>query len=57
MMKYMTVSQFKRKQLTPSKEFSADNKVDTDITEHLFGLFARQQLSPEASLSVSLSGL
>lgn len=36
MMKYMTVSEFKRKQLTPSKEFSADNKVDTDITEHLF---------------------
>lgn len=39
MMKYMTVSEFKRKQLTPSEEFSADNKVDSDITEHLFCLF------------------
>lgn len=39
MMKFMTVSAFKRKQLTP-EEFSLDNKVDADITEHLFCLCA-----------------
>lgn len=40
MMKYMTVSEFKRNQLTPVEEFSTDNKVDTDMTEHLFCLYA-----------------
>lgn len=40
MMKYTTVSEFNRNQLTPFEEFSTDNKVDTDITEHLFCLFA-----------------
>lgn len=40
MMKYMVASDFKRNQLTPFQEFGADNKVDTDIAEHLFCLFA-----------------
>lgn len=40
MMKYMAASDFKRNQLTPFQEFGADNKVDTDIAEHLFCLFA-----------------
>lgn len=39
MMKFMTASAFKRKQLTP-EEFSLDNKVDADITEHLYCLCA-----------------
>lgn len=35
MMKYTTVSVFRRKQLTPGEEFSWDNKVDTDTTDCL----------------------
>lgn len=57
MMKYMTVSAFKRRQLAPSAEFSGDNKVDTDIKEHLFCLSLWRCLSLVDSLSVSLSGL
>lgn len=57
MMKYMVASDFKRNQLTPFQEFGADNKVDTDIAEHLFCLFAWQCLILTAPLSVSLSGL
>lgn len=40
MMQFMTLSEFKSKQLTPSEEFNEDNKVDTDITEHLLCEFA-----------------